>query len=127
VSGEQGGTLDMRLLALPLRERSIGRVSVVLEIPGAQLAPKDGAAPGLGLYVYAVNEKQEVEDFFFRWLTLEQSGRAARLSTSSVRYNSFLKLLPGRYRIRALAREESNGRYGLRVTTVEVSDSSAGP
>jgi hypothetical protein len=77
--------------------------------------------------VYAVNERQEVEDFFFRWLTVDQSGPAAALSTSAVRYNSVLKLLPGRYRIRALAREEPNGQYGLRVATVDVSDSSAAP
>jgi VWFA-related protein len=127
VSGEQDGTLDMRLLALPLRERSIGRVSVVLEVPGAQLAAKDGTVPRLSLYVYAVNERQEVEDFFFRRLTLDQGKDAAALSTSLVRYNSALKLLPGRYRIRALVLEESNGRFGLRAETVVVSDSSAGP
>jgi VWFA-related protein len=126
VSEERGGTLDMRLLALPLREKSIGRVSVVLEISGAQLV-KEGTVPRLGLYVYAVNERQEVEDFFFRWLTLDEDRETVKLPTSAVRYSSVLKLLPGRYRIRALAREEASGQYGLRAATVEVSDASAGP
>ena len=125
VSEERGGTLDMRLLALPLREKSLGRVSVVLEISGTQLV-KNGTVPRLGLYVYALNERQEVEDFFFRWLTLDEDKETSKLPTL-VRYSSVLKLLPGRYRLRALAREEASGQYGLRAATVEVSDASAGP
>ena len=124
VSEERSGGFPMELLALPLRDRSIARVPVVLEVPGESVAARRSVPLRLGISVYAVSEKGEVEDYISRALTLDLR-RASE--GGPLTYSGTLRLLPGRYRIRALLRDEEDGRWAYRVSTVEVADAGGGP
>src|SRR5262249_37872693 len=81
----------------------------------------------LGLYVYAVNDQGEVVDFFTRSVSLDLAKESARLRTGAFRYCGSVRLLPGKYHLRAFVRDEDQGRYSFRVASLEIpADTQAG-
>ena len=117
----EASAFPMQLLALPLGARPSSLVPVLLEIPGSELLAKAQTGPiRLALYVCAVSESGEVADSFVRTLHLDPAGDAARLKSGPLRYGGKLRLAPGRYRVRALARDEQQGRSAFRAVSVDV-------
>ena len=111
----------MELLAIALQGQPLARVPVVLEVPGEELL-RGTSAPvlRLGVYVYAVTESGEVADFFTRSVALDLTKESAHLRAGAFRYCGSLRLLPGRYRLRAFVRDEDLGRSSLRIVSLEV-------
>jgi VWFA-related protein len=111
----------MEVLALGVKGGPLPRVPVVLEIPGDQLIRgAAGQSLRLGLYVYAINASGEVADFFARSVALDLAKQGARLRGGAFRYCGSLRLLPGRYRLRALVRDEDQGRFSFRTASLDV-------
>jgi VWFA-related protein len=114
-------SFPMELLAMALPGQPLARVPVVLEASGEELLRGVSLQTlRLGLYVYAVNEAGEVVDFFTRTVTLDLAKEGARLRASAFRYCGSLRLLPGKYRLRAFVRDEDQGRFSFRVASLEV-------
>ncbi|MEP6802437.1 MAG: VWA domain-containing protein [Acidobacteriota bacterium] len=117
---KSAGDLPMNVMALPLEAQPLARIPVVLEIPGPALLK--GAPQGplhLDLYVYAFNAAGEVADFFARSVTMEISQREA-LRGGAFRYCGSIRVLAGRYRLRAYARENERGRHAFQVVWIDV-------
>jgi hypothetical protein len=116
----------VRLLAWSLPSAEGFRVPVVIEIPGERLlSARNGGKLRLGLYLYAVTERGEVRDYRTRSFSFDLE-RESRLEKGPLRYDAVLKLPEGRYRIRALVRDEDAGRAGFRAAWLEVPGVGAG-
>jgi hypothetical protein len=108
---------------VPLQGRPLARVPVILEVSGKELLRGvTGQTLRLGLYVYAVTESGEVVDFFTRAVALDLAKEGAHLKAGAFRYCGSLRLLPGRYRLRAFVRDEERGRFSFRVASLEIPD-----
>ncbi len=119
----QTGGFPMTVLVVPLQAGALCRVPVLIQIPGEELLDKaSNGTMRLGFYVYAVSEKGEVGDFFTRSVTLDLGRDAARLREGLLRYRGELRLLPGRYRIRTLARDEDHGRSAFQAVSLQVAE-----
>ncbi len=113
----------MEVLAMPLQGQPLARVPVILEVSGEELLRGvSGQTLRLGLYVYAVTESGEVVDFFTRAVALDLAKESAHLRAGAFRYCGSLRLLPGRYHLRAFVRDEDRGRFSFRVASLEVPD-----
>ena len=118
------GDLPMSLMALPLEAHPLARIPVVLEIPGAALLNGSSKGPlHLNLYVYAFNAAGEVADFFARSVTMEVSQREA-LRSGAFRYCGSIRVVAGKYRLRAFVRENEQGRHAFRVAWIDVPEGS---
>lgn len=116
-------SFPMELLAMALPGQPLARVPVVLEVSGEELLRGvSGQTLRLGLYVYAVTETGEVVDFFTRSVTIDLAKDGSRLRAGAFRYCGSLRLLPGKYRLRAFVRDEDQGRFSFRVASLEVPD-----
>ncbi len=118
VSGNQNGGVAMDVLVLPIRDEPLGQVPVVIEVPQGAFMEARAKPMRLGIYVYALNERQEVQDFFSRQIS--RSGIAADQERQVFRYYGTLRLLPGHYSIRALVRDEDSGRFGYRTASLNL-------
>jgi VWFA-related protein len=117
----------VRLLAWSLPSAEGFRVPVVVEVSGEPLlAARSGKKLRLGLYLYAVTEQGEVRDYRTRSFSLDLERESPRLEKGPLRYDAVLKLPEGRYRIRALVRDEDAGRAGFRAASLEVPGAAAG-
>jgi hypothetical protein len=113
----------MEVLAIPLPGKPLARVPVVLEVSGEELLQGVlGQTLRLGLYVYAVTESGEAVDFFTRAVALDLTKGGAHLRAGAFRYCGSLRLLPGKYRLRAFVRDEDRGRFSFRIASLEVPD-----
>jgi VWFA-related protein len=120
---KKGSSFPMELLAIALQGKPLARVPVIVEVPGEELLRGvSGQTLRLGLYVYAVTEGGEVADFFTRSVGLDLAKEGAHLRAGAFRYCGSLRLLPGRYRLRALLRDEDQGRFSFRIASLEVPD-----
>jgi VWFA-related protein len=116
-------SFPMEVLAIALQEQPLARVPVILEVSGEELLRGVSSQTlRLGLYVYAVAESGEVIDFFTRAVALDLARQGALLRAGVFRYCGSLRLLPGRYRLRALVRDEDQGRSSFRTASLEVPD-----
>ena len=128
IAGErESNGFPMQLLAFSLDAGPASRVPVVLEISGSELLAKEPVRSSMRLafYVYAVSEAGELEDSLVRSVRLDLTNEAARLKAGPLRYRGQLRLSPGRYRLRALARDEEQGRSAFRAVSVEVKETEA--
>jgi VWFA-related protein len=111
----------MEVLALGVKGGALPRVAVVLEIPGEELLrAASGPSLRLGLYVYAINGSGEVADFFARSVVLDLAKEETRLRGGAFRYCGSLRLLPGKYRLRAFVRDEDQGHFSFRTVSLDV-------
>lgn len=116
-----GGDFSLEVVALAVRDQPLGRAPVVLEVPGEELLRgATGERLRLGLYVYAVDERGALADFFSRALAVDLKKEGARLRGAALRYAGSLRLLPGAYRVRALVRDEDRGRFAFRAVALEM-------
>ncbi|HYO16072.1 MAG TPA: VWA domain-containing protein [Thermoanaerobaculia bacterium] len=122
VGGQEGGPVAASLLAAPF-QTSGGEayVPVLLEIDGPDLlAGHAGNLLPAEVYVYAMDAKGVVRDFFTQVVGLDVAKTGPALRQSGLKFFGDLDLPPGSYSIRALARNGITGAFGLRVATVEV-------
>jgi VWFA-related protein len=125
---KQEGSFPMEVLAFSLGGEKVSSVPVLLELPPAAFA---GARPEgrypLELYVYVTDETGKVADFFARVLTVDTGRDGERLRRTGLLFYGTVGLLPGRYRIRAYARDGNDGRFAFRVASLDVPDLAATP
>jgi VWFA-related protein len=115
------------VLAVPFAGDRIARVPVLLSVPGKSLAAMDPKSRlELGIYVYVTDEAGRLADFFTRTVAMDSAGQTERLAQGGFLYYGLCRLLPGKYRVRAYVRSESDGRYGFTVVPVDVPEFSAG-
>jgi VWFA-related protein len=116
-------SFPLEVLAIALQGQPLARVPVVLQVSGEELLRGvSGPTLRLGLYVYAVAESGEVVDFFTRGVNIDLARQGALLRAGAFRYCGSLRLLPGRYHLRALVRDEDQGRASFRTVSLEVPD-----
>ncbi|MEO8190877.1 MAG: VWA domain-containing protein [Acidobacteriota bacterium] len=116
------GNFPLDLLALPFAGEKISRVPVLLQIPGAAFAGGSRDRYPLELYVYITDESGQIADFFTRVLTIDPTKDGEQLRRSGLMFYGTCRLLAGRYRVRAYARDGRDGRFGFRVASLEVPD-----
>jgi VWFA-related protein len=111
------GDFPISLLAVPFSEEHISRVPILVHVPAAALRSGSEKLP-LGVYVYATDENGRLADYFTRTLSVDLTRE--RASSAGLIYYGVCRLLPGKYRVRAYVRDESNGRFGFQAITVDV-------
>lgn len=122
VSGREGGQIDLAVLAAPFATPGPkAYVPVVIEIGGASLLgdAKEGTLPA-EIYVYALDAKGEVSDYFTQTLGLDLAKLGASVRAGGVKFFGDVELAPGSYSIRVLVRNGLNGIAGLKIVPVEV-------
>jgi VWFA-related protein len=122
VSGIEGGPVGLAVLAAPFKiagEKAY--VPVVIEIDGQSLlAGSQGAAAPTEVYVYALDAKGAVQDFFTQTLGLDLAKVGDAVRRTGVKFFGDLDLAPGAYSIRVLVRNGQTGAAGMRVASLEV-------
>jgi VWFA-related protein len=122
VSGQEGGPVGLALLAAPFKiAGDKAYVPVVIEIDGASLlAGSQGAAAPAEVYVYALDDKGAVKDFFTQTMGLDLAKVGDSVRRTGVKFFGDLDLPPGAYSIRVLVRNGQTGAAGMRVASLEV-------
>ena len=147
--GREGGTIEARMLATPLRTESRrlgaeGYVPLLVEIDGPSLlrapAPtkatkkskrkrrhrdKGNNAKTAGparaeVFVYAIDSEGAVADFFSQSVGLDSSVGGKTLSEHGLKLYAPLLLDEGTYVLRLLVRNSKTGQTGLRIGKVAV-------
>lgn len=122
---KERGDLPIEVAVVSLAEKRISRVPVLIQIPGGALPPPPSAERlSLGIYVYATDESGRLADYFTRVVTIDPAREGERFARGLTFYGT-CRLLPGRYRMRVYVRDELSGRFGFRVTPIEVPEFSA--
>jgi predicted Zn-dependent protease len=123
VSGQEGGTIPMAVLVVPAPEPAAAATAAVLiEIdgPGFVAEVLSGAKPAapvdVEVFVYALRHQTEVVDQLARRVTLDWT-RQRQLESTGVQLLAPLRLPPGDYTVRVLARRgEALGLRGARLS-----------
>jgi Flp pilus assembly protein TadD len=129
MSGQEGGTIPIAVLAVPLpgsAERS--RVAVLLELDGAEaMAGQQGDLLRLEVCLYAVLTAAEgaggrVAGSRMDTVEVDLARVGPDLERSGIKYIGELELPPGSYALRALVRNAATGEVGLRSLPLSVPD-----
>lgn len=128
MSGQEGGTIPVAALALPLPGTGDkARVAVLLEIDGAEAM--EGAQNGLlrlEVCLYALTTAADgsgrVAASRMDTVEIDLARLGADLDRSGLKYAGELQLPPGEYALRALARNTATGEVGLRMLPLSVPD-----
>lgn len=105
----------------------VARVPVVVEIEGARLLEKlEGERGTVDLFVYAFDGEGQARDFMQQRIELDVAQTAATLRKSGIRFFGSLRLRPGDYSIRSLARVDETSRIGSARIAVNVPAFDAG-
>jgi VWFA-related protein len=128
VSGIEGGPVGLAVLAAPFKVGATvpggdnkAYVPVVIEIDGQSLlAGSQGAAAPTEVYVYALDAKGAVQDFFTQTMGLNLAKVGDAVRRTGVKFFGDLDLAPGAYSIRVLVRNGQTGAAGMRVASLEV-------
>lgn len=102
-------------------------VPVVVEIPAGHLL--DGAAAGvlaLEIQLYAVDDREGVQDLWLRNLRLDLGTVGDRVARGGIRVLGGLALPPGEYRLRTLVRAPAADRVSLATTPLSVAADGGG-
>ncbi|MGH9361157.1 MAG: hypothetical protein ACRD2T_04515, partial [Thermoanaerobaculia bacterium] len=129
LSGEEGGTLPVAALAVPLPGAGAqAAVPLLLEIDGpALLADHVGRSLALEIYAYALDRQQAVRGFLTQRVDLDLEKVEAELRASGLKFYGELELPPGSYTLRLLVRNAQTGSTALRSLPLEVPAMAAGP
>ncbi|HYN20043.1 MAG TPA: tetratricopeptide repeat protein, partial [Thermoanaerobaculia bacterium] len=128
MSGQEGGTIPVAALAVPLPgtgERA--RVAVLLEIDGAEaMEGRQGDLLRLEICLYAVTTDASgsgrVAGSRMDTVEIDLARLGPGLEKSGLKYAGELELPPGDYALRALVRNAATGEVGLRMLPLPVPD-----
>ena len=119
---EDSGPIDAAVMVAPFRSSGdFAYVPVVIEVDGpALLAGKQGTTLPAEIFVYAMDEGGNVQDFLTQTMGLDLAKVQGVLQQSGLKFFGHLDLPPGRYSVRVLVRNGTTGAHGLRVVPLEV-------
>lgn len=128
MSGQEGGTIPVAALALPLPGAGgKSRVAVLLEIDGAEaMEGVNGDLLRLEVCLYAVTSAPDgsgrVAGSRMDTVEIDLARVGADLERSGLKYTGELQLAPGDYALRTLVRNTATSEVGLRVLPLSVPD-----
>jgi len=128
MSGQEGGTIPVAALALPLPGAGgKARVAVLLEIDGAEaMEGGNGGLLRLEVCLYAVTSAPDgsgrVAGSRMDTVEIDLARLGADLERSGLKYTGELQLAPGDYALRTLVRNTATSEVGLRVLPLSVPD-----
>ena len=112
--------LSLFAVGMPSREGD-GRVPVNVELPGpAMLEGVTGNIVTANVFVYAFDEQNQVRDFLQQRVGLDIAKSGEQLRNGGMRYVGTLRVPPGKYVIKALARVDETGKVGFTRSSVVV-------
>ncbi|HEX9670872.1 MAG TPA: VWA domain-containing protein [Thermoanaerobaculia bacterium] len=129
LGGEEGGTLPVSALVVPLPGGGAPEAAVplLLEIDGpALLAGHVGRSLALEIYAYALDRQQAVRGFLTQRVDLDLEKVEAELRAGGLKFYGELALPPGAYTLRLLVRSAQSGARSLRSLPVEVPAAAVG-
>jgi VWFA-related protein len=122
MGGEDSGPLSASVMAAPFRlAGDSAYVPVIIEVDGpGLLAGKQGATLPAEIFVYAMDENGNVQDYLTQTLGLDLAKVQGTLQQSGLKFFGHVDLPPGRYSLRVLVRNGATGAWGLRVQNLVV-------
>jgi tetratricopeptide (TPR) repeat protein len=132
MSGQEGGTIPVAALALPLPgPGGKSRVAVLLETDGADaMEGQAGNLLRLEICLYAIASAPDgsgrVVGSRMDTVEIDLARLGPELEKSGLKYLGELQLAPGDYALRALVRNAATGEVGLRVLPLSVPDFAQG-
>jgi len=121
VSGQEGGSVGIAVLAAPFKAGEKAYVPVLIEIDGPSLtAGNPGNALPAEVYAYAMDEKGAVADYFGKTLALDLAKVGPVVGKTGIKLFGDFDLKPGTYSLRVLVRNGQTGASGVRVASLEV-------
>jgi VWFA-related protein len=124
--GSDPGRIQLSATAFPMAGASLNPVPVVVGVPPKFFAslPADGAIR-VGIYGYVSDESGALSDYFSRSVSIELAKLGGALGTGGFTYMTTCHLLPGKYRLRILVRDEKSGEFGFTQSDLSVPDLAA--
>ena len=124
--GSDPGKIPLSVTAFPMAGASLNPVPVVVGIPANFFAslPPDGAVR-VGIYGYVSDESGALSDYFSRSVSIDLAKLRGALGSGGFTYMTTCHLLPGKYRIRILVRDEKSGEFGFTQSDLAVPDLAA--
>jgi len=124
--GTEAGKIPLDVAALPLGGATLNPVPVIVSVPSRFFTtiPADGSVR-MGLYGYVSDESGSLADYFSRSVTVELGKLRGSLETGGLTYLTTAHLLPGKYRLRVLIRDERSGEFGFSQSDVSVPELAA--
>ncbi len=122
MGSEDSGPIGASVMLAPFRSSSdFAYVPVVIEVDGpALLAGKQGPTLPAEIFVYAMDESGNVQDYLTQTMGLDLTKVQRTLQQSGLKFLGHLDLPPGKYSVRVLVRNGVTGAHGLRVVPLEV-------
>ncbi|MFL6289328.1 MAG: hypothetical protein ACJ759_00340, partial [Thermoanaerobaculia bacterium] len=122
MGAEDSGPIGMSVMTAPFRSAGdFAYVPVVVEVDGpALLAGKQGPTLPAEVFVYAMDEAGNVQDYLTQTMGLDLGKVQGTLQQSGLKFFGHLDLPPGKYAVRVLVRNGLTGAHGLRVVPLEV-------
>lgn len=122
MGGEDSGSIHTAVMAAPFRTgNDLAYVPVVIEVDGPSLmAGAQGNTLPAEIFVYAIDEAGNVNDFLTQTMGLDLGKTQAQLKQSGLKFFGHVDLPPGKYSLRVMVRNGATGAHGLRVVSVEV-------
>jgi tetratricopeptide (TPR) repeat protein len=128
MSGQEGGTIPVAALAIPLPGAAgKSRIAVLLEIDGADaMEGQTGNLLRLEICLYAVTSAPDgsgrVVGSRMDTVEIDLARLGADLDKSGLKYMGELQLAPGEYALRTLVRNAATSEVGLRMLPLSVPD-----
>ena len=121
--GRSPGKIPLQIAALPMAGGSLNPVRVIVSVPSKFFAalPPDGSMR-VGIYGYVTDETGALADYFSRSVSVELAKLRGALGSGGFTYLTACHLLPGKYRLRVLVRDEKSGDYGFSQSDLAVPD-----
>ncbi|HET9229438.1 MAG TPA: VWA domain-containing protein [Thermoanaerobaculia bacterium] len=122
MSGEESGPVGASVMVAPFRGGDgLAYVPVVVEVDGPSLlAGGKGTALPAEIFVYAMDEAGNVQDFLTQTMGLDLAKVQGILQQSGLKFFGHLDLPAGRYSVRVLVRNGATGAHALRVVNLDV-------
>ncbi|HVG06768.1 MAG TPA: VWA domain-containing protein [Thermoanaerobaculia bacterium] len=122
MGSEDSGPIGASVMIAPFRSASdFAYVPVLIEVDGpALLAGKQGPTLPAEIFVYAMDEAGNVQDYLTQTMGLDLAKVQGVLQQSGLKFFGHLDLPPGKYSVRVLVRNGVTGAHGLRVVPLEV-------
>ncbi|HYH47878.1 MAG TPA: tetratricopeptide repeat protein [Thermoanaerobaculia bacterium] len=128
MSGQEGGTIPVAALAIPLPGAGgKARVAVLLEMDGAEaMEGQSGDLLRLEICLYALTSAPDgsgrVAGSRMDTVEIDLARLGADLEKSGLKYMGELQLAPGEYALRTLVRNAATSEVGLRMLPLSVPD-----